>query len=269
MKLDHPKVLESARFVAETYTKQLAAEATSNLTTVLSAYATPGKAMVEQESVVNTPLGQMETIMPVMETGATYYIVMLTAETASTPIARGLNAFPKWQLHCAAVFDSGDESQPPVIEQHLIPKERVLPDQSPAVMKALAAKATAHLSRLHGAEHRLKAITGVEQQVTTFNMIATHPEGGESQNTQKTISVDYISFLTDNGLPHMAALTSMEAGGKPEVAAVSTGIPRHIVVSWDILLKGGAFDDKGKSTQGYRSAVAAALGDTLKQYGLS
>ena len=32
-----------------------------------------------------------------------------------------------------------------------------MPDQSPEVMRALAVKATKHISSLHGAEHRLKA----------------------------------------------------------------------------------------------------------------
>ena len=56
MKHDHPAVLESARFVASEYTKQIEAEAVSNLTTIISAYATPGKAMVEQASVIQVRL---------------------------------------------------------------------------------------------------------------------------------------------------------------------------------------------------------------------
>jgi len=165
------------------------------------------------------------------------------------------------------VFDSGDPSQSPVLEQHLIPKERVLPDQSPEVLRALAVKAAKHISLLHGAEHRLKAVTGVENQVTTFNMMATHPNGGEPERTTKTISVDYVSFLTDTGLPHMAALTSMEGGGSPAVAATSTGIPRHLVVSWDIQVQGSKL--LAKETPRYRKGVAAALRESLSSDGHS
>lgn len=213
------------------------------------------------------PKALLPVLISDLTAGATYYLVLLTAETPSAPIARGLNAFPKWQLHCAAVFDSGDASQEPVLEQHLIPKERVLPDQSPEVMRALAVKATKHISSLHGAEHRLKAVTGVEQQVTTFNMVATHPGGGEPERTTKTISVDYVSFLTDTGVPHMAALTSMESGGAPTVAATSTGIPRHLVVSWDVAVGKGELDPK--ATPRYRASIATALRETLAAAGHS
>ena len=98
MKLDDPAVLESARFVASQYQKQVEADAICNLTTVLSAFATPGRAMVEQVSEIQTPIGTMEAIRPMMEEGKTYYLVLITEERGNTPITRGMNGWPKWQV---------------------------------------------------------------------------------------------------------------------------------------------------------------------------
>ena len=141
-----------------------------------------------------------------------------------------------------------------------------------------------HLTRLNGLDRNLKehllkmgsmsisnsrslqAITGLEQQVTTFNMVAPHPGGGKPTSTMRRIAVDYISFLTDDGVPHMAALSSLHKK-QLEVAAISNGVPRHLLVSWDVAFKGKRVPNADKTIHGLQAAVVSAVSKTLQSLG--
>ena len=108
--------------------------------------------------------------------------------------------------------------------------------------------------------------------MTTFNMIAPHPGAGKPTSTTRTIAVDYISFLTDDGVPHMAALSSLHSK-QLEVAAISNGVPHHMLVTWDVAFKGDSalkeLPNVEKSVHGFQSAVQSAVAKTLKSLGHS
>jgi len=149
--------------------------------------------------------------------------------------------------------------------RHLIPKEGILQDAAPAALRALGVHGARHVSSLKperpAAEQHLLAVTGYENQSTSFEMqIPPKTKGEVSKTVTHIVSMQYISFLTSEFTSHMAAIGTIDKD-PPKVVAYTSGEPHHILLAFDIDFKSSEKDVSQSERESaiYRNAVATAL----------
>eukprot|EP00656_Telonema_subtile_P056363 TRINITY_DN8987_c0_g1_i4.p1 TRINITY_DN8987_c0_g1~~TRINITY_DN8987_c0_g1_i4.p1 ORF type:complete len:398 (+),score=78.40 TRINITY_DN8987_c0_g1_i4:293-1486(+) len=214
----------------------------TNFSTMLEVFAAPGRAVVPEEKLIKTPIGDMEMISQKMEVGDTLFMVFLAEERQLTPMMRALNPWPQYQVHCAVVFDSKKPSELPVVEQHFVPLERVLvhclqhssqsrwlqvlkpkkpsqPQRTHVSGQPLSVNRVLHLQKQSGSKWQLAAVTGYEQQTAQLDLKTTI----SSEVRAFKVKMEYISFVTGDGTAHLAAVAT-SPGRQPRVVSfVSEG----------------------------------------------